>query len=549
MRRSRHSRWIACVTLVVTIITCHATAPLSASRRVPAQAPQPASEFQGWRIETFGPVVVASDDAVRIGSTKGPGGLFFRRTLAAEASYRLTIVGQSRSGQTTVRLTVGRSKPQWFPAPNGRKTVTFTGSASVEVVVYGDTPYEYRLQDLALEVCDDDCAQPAPFGGWQVESFGAVEWTSNAGSMTLASLGQPGGLFFRRAIDPGKTYRLQIAGKALSGGATVRLTLGTSGPTWFRAPDGDKRLAVSASASIEVVVYGDAAYSYHLDALALDECAGCLTDRQLATLILADVPTLQIALERDRTAAARALLNWTANIVDLGFGDSVEATTSREYEMGAAEAYQELWLGDRGGTACAGFADFFVKVLSLFGFEAFTLDFGDAATHVTHVTTIALIEERFYVLDPTFNGVYVDAPSGALLPLRPLLARSLSGAGDYEFRTGPIKRDFIFPASQAENLTRRFSGIGYVLSGCQPQSSSGDREAREVCKRLPFDERLNPVEWTEQMSRRHVTRNGDMILSLMRHHVFSFSATDQRIRQRFLEALTECAIPFGPVPD
>ena len=163
--------------------------------------------------------------------------MFFRRPLAADASYRLTIVGQSRSGQTTVRLTLGQSKPQWFPAPDGQKIVIFAGNQSVEVVVYSDTPYEYGLQDLRLDVLDvcDDCGQLAPFSGWQVEPYGAVEWRSNAASMTLASPGKPGGLFFRRSMDPRKTYRLRIAGKALSGGTTVRLTIGQSGPAHWSA--------------------------------------------------------------------------------------------------------------------------------------------------------------------------------------------------------------------------------------------------------------------------------------------------------------------------
>lgn len=546
---SRHSRSLAYVTIVVTAIVWSFSAiPLSASPREPWQARRPASEFRGWRIERFGPVVVAFDGGVRIRSTTKPGGIFFRRTLVAGASYRLTIAGQSLSGQTTVRLTLGQSKPQWFPAPNGEKVVTFAGTQSIEVVVYGDTPYEYRLQDLAIDVCDD-CARPAPFSGWKVEPYGAIEWTSTAGGMALASPGSAGGLFFRRDIAPDETYRLRIAGKARSGSTTIRLTIGQSDPKWFPAPDGGRRLVVSGGASIEVVVYGDAAFSYQLETLAIDACAACLTDRQLAALILADVPALQSALARDRQAAARALLNWTANTVDLGFGDSVDATTSSEYEMGAAEAYQEIWSGDRGGTACGGFADFFAKVLSLFGFDAFTVDFGDAVTHVTHVTTVALIDGRFYILDPTFNGVYVDTTSGALLPLRPLLAKSASGAEDYEFRTGPIKRDFIFPANQAGRLSRRFSEIGYTLSGCEIVSSAGTGEPHDICKRLPFDERLVPVEWTEEMGRLQVTRNGDMILRLMRQHVFSFSATDRQIRQQFLDELTERGIPFGPMPE
>lgn len=547
--RPRRASWaIACAIVVVTVIGSSAVAtPLSASTLPSAQNPKPPSEFHGWRIETFGPVavVVASDDDVQLSSTSAPGGMFFRRTLTAGASYRLTIIGHVRSGQTTVRLTLGQSQPQWFPAPDGQKIMTFIASASVEVVVYSDTPYEYRLQDLVLEPCDD-CARPAVFTGWQVEPYGAVESTSKASSLVLASPGNPGGLFFRKAIDPDKTYRLRIAGKALSGGTTVRLTVGRADPKWFPAPDGTKHVTVSGSESIEVVVYGDAAYAYHLETLAMDECVACLTDRQLASQILAEIPALQNELEHDRKDAARALLNWTANIVDLGLGD-VGETTSQENEMGAAEAYQELWADDRGGTTCAGFADFFAKVLSLFGLEAFTMNVGYQGTPLTHVTTVAVIDGEFYLLDPTFNGAYVDRKSGGLLRLRELLATSQPRSRDYAFRTNPITRDVVFTADTDRTVLRQLSVAGVKMSGCEPAPDAATGAVRHICRNVPYDARFLQEEWKDELTRLHLDWNDDLILNLMRHRVLSLSVTNQAIKQQFLDALTAYGIPVGPL--
>ena len=510
----------------------------------PAQAARTGAEFRGWRTETFGPVVVASGQDMRIGSTAGPGGVFFRRTIAADASYRLTIAGQAQSGQTTVRLTLGQSPPQWLPAPDGRRVITFTGSQTIEVVVYSDTPYAYTLQALDLEVCER-CVQPGEFRGWRLESYGTAEWASDASGATLASSAGAGGVFFRQALDPARTYRLQMAGREVSGGTTVRLTVGNVEPRWFRAPSGTRHLTVSGSDKVEVVVYGDAAHTYRLETLAMEECAACLTDPQLVRLIHAAIPQLQGLLERDRRAAARSLLNWTANVVDLGLGDTVEAATTWAYEMGAAEAYQELWSTGRDGTACGGFADFFSKVLPLFGFDAFTVNFGYAGTPVTHVTTVVAIDNELYILDPTFNGEYVSSRSGESMRLADVLKRPADGVRGYAFRTMPIARDLVFTSDADGSVSRLLSTLGVSIGTCQPTSDRQTGAARRVCHDVPYDDRVLKEQWQEDLDRLRLTWDDDMILNLMRHRVLSLSATRPAVKQQFLDTLTSAGIPFG----
>jgi hypothetical protein len=510
-----------------------------------AQAAPAVREFHGWRTETFGPVAVAASRDLRIGSSAGPGGMLFRRSLVSGSSYRLTITGKPLSGQTTVRLTVGQSPPQWLPAPDGQRVVTFTGSGqTLEVVVYSDTPYEYRLDDLTLDACDG-CVLPAEFRGWKLESYGTAEWAADAISTTLASSAGAGGVYFRRTIDPALTYRLQIAGRELSGVTTVRLTIGKNAPRWFRAPDSPRRFTVSGSDSIEVVVYGDGTHSYRLDAIAMDECPSCLTDPQLVRQIHAAIPGLQDLLEHDRKAAARALLNWTANVVDLGVGLTVDVATLREYEMGAAEAYQELWSTGSDGTACGGFADFFAKLLPLFGYEAFTVNFGYDGTPVTHVTTIARIDAELYILDPTFNGLYVNSQSGEPMKIADLLAPPSAGVRPYVFRTLPIARDLVFTKDADVSATGVLATLGLQTSACQAAARSEEGEGRRICHNVPYDDRVLREQWKDDLARLRLQWNDDMILTLMRHRVLSLSSAPPGMRQQFLDAVASAGIPFG----
>ena len=467
--------------------------------------------------------------------------MFFRNVLLEDASYRLTIVGQPRSGGATVRLTLGQSKPQWFPAPDGQLAVSLAAGQSVEVVVYSDAPYSYHLRNLELETCDR-CALPSVFRGWQLEPYGALEWTSNLESVSVSGQAPASGMFFRRQLDPEKAYRLQVGGHPVSGDTTLRITTSARGPIWFPAPNGVKRLTVAASHSIEALIYGDAAYSYRLDAIAIEECAACLTDRQFARKINTQVPALEGLLDRDRKTAARALLNWTANVVNFAM-DGNEEATARAHDMGPAEAYQELWSG-HAGTGCGGFADFFAKVLTLFGFEAFTVDIGYSGTLLTHVTTVVVIDREFYVLDPTFNGAYIDT-SGDLVRLERILKKPTPGDKRYAFRTSAIARDVFFAAVDEPTANALRSTLGVDIADCAPVRDQATGSARHVCRQVPYDAPAALEPWRHRLEELHLPWDGDVIRTLIRHHVISFSASDPALRQRFLQALSSHGIRVG----
>ena len=449
-------------------------------------------EFQGWRIEAYGPVEwTPGDNDIQLGSTGAPGGLHFRRELTADTRYRLTVAGTSLSGVTTVRVTADGDNPEWFPAPDGSTGILIGARRALEVVVYSDTPYLYRLHTLQLEECAD-CLKPAEvlaraFQGWQIEPYGSVEWVPVEKAVQLASTAGPGGLAFKQTLTPTETYRVTIDGTPVSGQTTLRFTAGQAGPQWYAAPDGGRTFTVWGRDAVELVVYSDTPYAYRLQTLTVEPCATCVTDETLKNEILGAVPGLKNDLTHNRLAAAHALLNWTANAVVHGYGDVSRATTHAVYEMSAAQAYQDVWARASGGTSCGGFASFFAKLLSLFEFEAFTIDMGFPGSPVTHVTTVVSLDDErgshFYIFDPTFNGAYVDRKSGSYAFLAQVLDDATARRPRYEFRTAPIKRDLVFASGgDTSRLFPALSSVGYSPAAC---TRAQDDPSRKSIARVP----------------------------------------------------------------
>ena len=505
--------------------------------------------YNGWEVEAFGPAEwTETEGRILLQGTTAPGGLFFRRQLDPTQRHRLTIDGQVVTGRTTVRLTVDQGKPEWSAAPDGQKAVIVSGQ-KLELVIYSDTPFAYRIRDLKIEACSDCPSAGAPiagaFPGWQAEPFGPLEWTAAADGVRLGGVTGAAGVFLRRSLDRDKSYRLTVAGQSIAGQTTVRLTLDQERPQWLPAPHGQSVFTISGRAALELVVYSDTPFTYSVRSVALDECPTCLTDRQLKDRILAESPKLGEALGGDPLLAARILLNWTANVVDVSNADLGALMTRTAQPMSAAQVLQDVWLTDAGGASCAGFASFFSKVLTLFGYESFTMDFGYEGTPVTHVTTILATRNGaavdFYVFDPTFNGVYVDGSSGKLVPLGQLLGATSRDAKAHRFETAPIRRDYIYEAAKRTELSTVLAAVDLDWRTCTPPQEG--KKAFYVCKGFNYDGRVLRIGWRNDLERLNIPSNADLIRTLMAKRVFSVSTTDDRLRQQFYNLLTAHGIP------
>lgn len=117
-------------------------------------------------------------------------------------------------------------------------------------------------------------------------------------------------------------------------------------------------------------------------------------------ILMRDVPQLRTA--KDPLEIARLSLPWVASACVWGI------ETSPFHDLSADEIYHDRWQAGTGAT-CGGMSLFFKKVLNGFGVDAFTLNFGDDGTRVTHMIVVVPSGDSFYGFDPFTGTYFVDA--------------------------------------------------------------------------------------------------------------------------------------------
>ena len=377
------------------------------------------------------------------------------------------------------------------------------------------------------------------FPGWAGELFETPEVVVTEDTLELAGKGsEENGIYLRSQIDSGKVYRLRIEGTVRSGSPLLRTKLDDNEPSWLLAPDGLLNVTVAGGSKVEALIYGRGEFSYGLKSLRLEPCDGCLTDAGLREHLLARIPELSHLLATDKFSAASHILDWAANVVD-GGGDikGFEALSGGLTGLPAAQIYQDVWLPDAGGASCDGFALFLQKVFSLFGIKAFTVDMGLAGTPLTHVTTVVAADDgRFYVFDPTLNGIYAK-PSGKFADLETVLVRGAVGG---KLRTRPISRTILYAAAspnQVESMLAKQLGVH------NPECALVNSEYVR-CVRVPYDIGYLRYGWAADLAKYHIVEDPDLIIALMRRAVIRVSHTaGEDARQRFIAMLKRVGVP------
>ena len=144
------------------------------------------------------------------------------------------------------------------------------------------------------------------------------------------------------------------------------------------------------------------------------------TDATLRNQLLKEIPSLGDALATDRILAARMLLDWASNAANYAqSSDLAQATTDFVLTASAAEIYYDQFLPNKGAVYCSGMALFYDRVLKAFGYDSFTVNFGDMRNWLTHVAVIVPVWDgtgwKHHIFDPTFNTTFHDRETGCQL--------------------------------------------------------------------------------------------------------------------------------------
>ena len=308
------------------------------------------------------------------------------------------------------------------------------------------------------------------FGSWMATPFGnpRLERSDRHLIIDSRSDGQAG-LMVARDLDPDQKYRLVLDGDQVRLRTRLRIKRiirTVDEPEFGVAPAARVELVVTDIERIELVFFNDGEFSYRLKELRLEPCATCFSDRELRHRIVTEVPAVARLLDAGRTVdAAVELTDWVAHGVDWGWDPRVVEQNSDTVFWQPATSGYAVWTSDRGGAMCGAFAIYHVKVLALFGIDAFSINFGHGdGSGLTHVSTVVPIRDpdgyRFHVVDPTFNASYVDPVSGAPLHLEEVLSRYTSGARDFLFRERAFVRDHFIPETMFPQVERALAKLG-----------------------------------------------------------------------------------------
>ena len=150
------------------------------------------------------------------------------------------------------------------------------------------------------------------------------------------------------------------------------------------------------------------------------------TDATLRKQLLEEIPSLGDALVTDRMLAARMLLDWASNAGNYAqSSDLAQATTDFVLTASAAEIYYDQFLPNKGAVYCSGMALFYDRVLKAFGYDSFTVNFGDMRDWLTHVAVIMPVWDdtawKHHFFDPTFNTTFHDRETGCQLDIFELI--------------------------------------------------------------------------------------------------------------------------------
>jgi hypothetical protein len=167
----------------------------------------------------------------------------------------------------------------------------------------------------------------------------------------------------------------------------------------------------------------------------------------LRATIRAEVPGLEDTLNVDKLGAAALLVRWAAKESVFGSPPAGREDPQAPSAMPASAIYA-LYKREE-PTFCGGAAVFFMKVLGLFGIEAFIVDSGYSDSQMTHVTTIVPVGSKFYVIDPTFGGTYRTA-DGAIADL----AMLFESPQKVRFSAQPFDRTFVMRPEEADEAHR-----------------------------------------------------------------------------------------------
>ena len=108
--------------------------------------------FRGaWRFKR--PQISRHDRGLMVEGSGTPAGLFVELRPDESRMFRLRVRGTRIEGTANLRIRRGQGPYHYFPAPDGEGRYTVKGAERLELLLYGDQPFRYLVEEIALVLC------------------------------------------------------------------------------------------------------------------------------------------------------------------------------------------------------------------------------------------------------------------------------------------------------------------------------------------------------------------------------------------------------------
>ena len=265
-----------------------------------------------------------------------------------------------------------------------------------------------------------------------------------------------------------------------------------------------------------------------------------VSDAAFKQWLLKTVPSLKANLATNRLAAARQLMNWAAQNADSAISASLETrTTTRMTALSRpSDLYHDFFEQSVGGVYCGGFSIFLSNMLKLFGYEAFTLNFGELRDDLTHVNVIVAIPNgsndwNYYILDPTFNITFLEPGTSRMLTFQEMIQKINSG----QAHQISVRQDSI-----AERDWLAFGTVSLPQYELKLQTQSAEQGIR-VYSRASFTLSAWLLENRVALTRYGYSTGTTGYLQLLTNQIFSVGpTTNSAVRDRFISIVRSLGI-------
>ncbi|WP_417832857.1 hypothetical protein [Terasakiella sp.] len=373
-------------------------------------------------VEYQKPHCVTMDGNIVISNTGTPAGVYFRKTFESLDKVTIKISGKTIISPVTLRVKINNQLPKYLKAPNGDQFFTFENVNEIEFLFYADVEFKYLLKDIKIVENEKDAGRNPNIENLnaffkekfkiepRLSKYGAGVLVKEKGKLIVKAENKGGGFFVNFHVN--EPSILIFRGEDLGGKATIRYKNSNMNNYIYNKANKELEFFIPDATDVELLLFSDSNFSYEIKEINLSRCTECGTNKKLMARIEKDIPNIMSLIKSHPLDGARELLNWIAVNGDWTEESYIER---KSYPIlltnSAGYAYFELFEKNRGAVFCGGLAVIYNKILHLYGYDSFVIDFGDAKGNLTHMTTVLAYKNdknhlQFYMFDPMLNVVF-----------------------------------------------------------------------------------------------------------------------------------------------